>query len=47
LPNSFYEATVTLVLKSHKNSIKKGISEQFTPKNIEAKILNKVFASRI
>ena len=47
LPNSFYKATVILISKPHKDTIKK---ENFRPvsfKNIDAKILNKMLANRI
>ena len=47
LPNSFYEATITLIPKPHKDPTK---IENFRPislMNIEAKILNKVLASQI
>jgi hypothetical protein len=46
LPNLFYEATVTLIPKSHKDSTKK---EKFRPMsliNINAKILNKILANQ-
>jgi hypothetical protein len=47
LPNSFYEATTTLVPKTHKDQMKK---ENFRPIfliNTDAKILNIILASRI
>jgi hypothetical protein len=47
LPNSFYEATITLLPKPHKDPSKK---EDFRPillMNIDAKILNKIPSNRI
>ena len=43
LPNSFYEATITLILKPDKDATKK---ENYRPV-LDAKILNKILAIRI
>ena len=43
LPNSFYEATITLIPKPEKGNTKKPISLM----NIDAKTLNKILANRI
>ena len=47
LPNSFYEATITLIPKPDKDVIKK---KDYRPKSLmytNAKILNKILANRI
>jgi hypothetical protein len=47
LSNSFYEATVTLMPKPHKDSKKNKNFRPISCMNIEAKILNRIFTNQI
>ena len=47
LPNLFYKARITLLLKPHKDTTKKVNYRPISLMNIDVKILSKIFANQI